>query len=274
MTARNLATGEVTVEEGCWVPIQTVTTKEGGMAEFDDLPRGRYLVIETKAPVAEDGCSYELAEESYIFVHDGKNNASSNGFNFEHTFRDMLFKDYKIVKHVETAQKADDRRKDVYVFSDVPAAGAVFGIYAAEDICNTAGNLAWKKDQQIAAVTTNAEGIVAYSGVLYSGKYYFKELQTPDDKRYILDTTEYPFTVSADNPGGMLTEKPVINKLYKGSIKVIKTDGHKKTPLEGVEFDLLDSEKNVTGSYKTDENGEIFIDNLKLAPITCRKQRH
>ena len=273
VTARNLATGEVTVEEGRWVPIQTVTTKEGGMAEFDDLPRGRYLVVETKAPVTEDGRSYELAEESYIFTHDGKNNAGSNGFNFEHTFRDMLSKDYKIVKHVETAQKADDGRKDVYLFNDVPAAGAVFGIYAAEDICNTTGKPAWKKDQQIAAVTTNEEGIAAYSGVLYSGKYYFKELQTPDDERYILDTTEYPFTVSADNPGGELTDAPLINKLYKGSVKVIKTDGETKYPLEGVEFDLLDSDKQKLGSFVTDEKGEIHIEELPVGTYYLRETK-
>lgn len=264
VTARNLATGDVTVEEGRWVPIRTVTTKEGGMAEFDDLPRGRYLVAETKAPVTEDGRSYELAEESYIFVHDGKNNASSNGFNFEHTFRDMLSEDYKIVKHVETAQKADDGRKDVYVFSDAPAAGAVFGIYAAEDIYNTAGKLAWKTGQQIAAVTTNEEGIAAYSGVLYSGKYFFKELKTPDDERYILDTTEYPFTVDADNSGGMLTEEPLINKLYKGSIKVIKTDGKTEVPLSGVEFKLMDGEKKDLGTFVTDEKGEILIERLPV----------
>ncbi len=264
VTARNLATGEVTVEEGRWVPIQTVTTKEGGMAEFDDLPRGRYLVTETKAPVTEDGHSYELAEESYIFVHTGKNNAGSNGFNFEHTFRDMLSKDYKIVKHVETAQKADDGSKDVYVFSDAPAAGAVFGIYAAEDIYNTAGKPTWKAGQQIADVTTNEEGIAAYSGVLYSGKYFFKELKTPDDERYILDTTEYPFTVDADNSGGLLTEEPLINKLYKGSIKLIKTDGETKYPLEGVEFALYDHDKQKLGSFVTDEKGEIHIEELPV----------
>ena len=264
VTARNLATGDVTVEEGRWVPIRTVTTKEGGMAEFDDLPRGRYLVAETKAPVTEDGRSYELAEESYIFVHDGKNNASSNGFNFEHTFRDMLSEDYKIVKHVETAQKADDGRKDVYVFSDAPTAGAVFGIYATEDIYNTAGKLAWKTGQQIADVTTNEEGIAAYSGVLYSGKYFFKEIETPDDERYILDTTEYPFTVDADNSGGLLTDDPLINKLYKGSIKVIKTDGETKYPLEGVEFALYDHDKQKLGSFVTDEKGEIHIEELPV----------
>lgn len=264
VTARNLATGDETVEEGRWVPIQTVTTKEGGMAEFDDLPRGRYLVAETKAPVMEDGRSYELAEESYIFVHDGKSNASSNGYNFEHTFEDARSKDYRILKHVETAARADDGTKDVFVFSDEPAAGAVFGIYAAEDIYNTAGKPAWKADQQITSVTTNAEGIAAYSGVLFSGKYYFKELKTPDDGRYILDETEYPFTVDADNPGGMLTEKPLINKLYKGSIKVIKTDGKTKYPLEGVEFNLLDHDKQVLGTFVTDENGEILIEGLPV----------
>lgn len=264
VTARNLATGAVTVEEGRWVPIRTVTTTDGGMAEFDDLPRGRYLVVETKAPVTEDGRSYQLAEESYIFVHDGETNASANGFNFEHTFRDILSKDYQIVKHVETAQKADEGNKDVYVFRSEPAAGAVFGIYAAEDIYNTTGKQAWKAGQQIAAVTTNGEGIAAYSGVLYSGSYYFKEIKTPDDERYILDTTEYPFTVGADNPGGLLTENPVLNKLYKGSIKVIKTDGETKYPLEGVEFTLYDHDKQELGTFVTDANGEIRIENLPV----------
>lgn len=264
VTARNLATGAVTVEEGRWVPIQTVTTTDGGMAEFDDLPRGRYLVVETKAPVTEDGRPYQLAEESYIFVHDGETNASANGFNFEHTFRDILSKNYQIVKHVETAQKADEGNKDVYVFSNEPASGAVFGIYAAEDIYNTTGKQAWKAGQQIAAVTTNGEGIAAYSGVLYSGSYYFKEIKTPDDERYILDTTEYPFTVGADNPGGLLTEEPLINKQYKGSIKVIKTDGRTEVPLSDVEFTLMDGEKKELGTFVTDENGEIHIERLPV----------
>lgn len=264
VTARNLASGDETVEEGRWVPIQTVTTKEGGMAEFGDLPRGRYLVTETKAPVMEDGRSYELAEESYIFVHDGKSNASSSGYNFEHTFQDARSKDYQIIKHVETAARADDGTKDVFVFSDVPAAGAVFGIYAAEDIYNTAGKPAWKAGQQITEVTTNEEGTASYSGVLFTGKYYFKELKTPDDKRYILDETEYPFTVEAGSPGGMLTEDPLINKLYKGSIKVIKTDGETKYPLEGVEFTLSDHDKQVLGTFVTDTNGEIHIEDLPV----------
>lgn len=142
VTARNLATGDVTVEEGRWVPLRTVITKDGGMAEFGSLPRGRYLVTETKAPVMEDGSSYELAEESYIFTHDGESNASSNGYNFEHTFEDI--------------------------------------------------------------------------------------------------------------------------RIYKGSIRVIKTDGKTKYPLEGVEFNLLDKEKQVLGSYKTDRNGEILMENLEI----------
>lgn len=263
VTARNLATGEETKETGKWVPIMAVTT-DSGTAEFSDLPRGDYLVTETKAPVNAEGRSYELAEESYQFRHDGKTNGGTNGYNFEHTFKDVLAKDYRILKHIETAQKADVGSRDVYFYNNAPAAGAVFGIYTEEDIYDNQGILVRKAGEQITSATTNEQGVAAFTGVLYSGKYYFKELKTPDDERYILDQEIYHFTVDAGHPGGQLNENPLINQLYKGSIKVIKTDGIAKYPLKGVTFQLLDSAKQILGSFATDEKGEILFENLPV----------
>ena len=145
VTSRNLATGEENIEEGVWVPIRKVTTGTDGMAEFEDLPAGRYLVAETKAPEG-----YTLAEETYTFTHSYEAEQGSSGYNFEHTFKD---------------------------------------------------------------------------------------------------------------------------KRMKGSIRIIKTDGKTGELLKGVEFDLLDEREQVIGSYTTDKNGEIFIDNLELGTYHIKETK-
>ncbi len=260
VVSRNLAAGEETAEEGRWVPLNKVTTRADGMAEFGDIPAGRYLVTETKAPEG-----YALAEESYIFTHSYDTEQGASGYNFEHTFTDVRAKKFRILKHAQEAVPAHPEQKnmDVYIYEERKAAGAVFGIYAAEDIHNTSGSTVYAKDALISECTTNEEGIAEWNGGFYAGKYYFKELRTPDDSRYILDDTKYPFTVSGESSGA-LNEAPVINKLYQGSIQVIKTDGKTKVPLEGVEFDLLDAGKKKLGSFVTDKNGEIHINNLPV----------
>lgn len=262
VTGRNLATGEESIEEGVWVPIQQITTGTDGMAEFDDLPVGRYLVAETKAP---DG--YELAEETYIFTHSYENEQSASGYNFEHTFKDEKIRNYRILKNAERAVPADPEEEnlDVYFYEEEPGTGAEFGIYSAEDIYNTLGNKVYSADTLITTCTTDENGIASFNGSLFAGQYYFKEIKTPDDSRYILDDKKYSFTVSGEQTGGILNEEPIVNKLYKGSIKVIKTDGKTEVPLSDVMFDLLDgNKKEVLGTFVTDDNGEINIKDLPV----------
>ncbi|MCI8509334.1 MAG: hypothetical protein HFJ06_12350 [Lachnospiraceae bacterium] len=257
---RDLASGKEEKEEGRWVPLNKVTTRADGMAEFGELPAGRYLVTETKAPEG-----YALAEESYIFTHSYDTEQGASGYNFVHTFTDVRTRSYEIVKHKQEAVPADPEQKnmDVYIYEDRQAEGAVFGIYAAEDIYNTSGTKVYTADTLVTECTTDENGVAEWNGGFYAGSYYFKELKTPDDSRYILDDTKYPFSVSAEN-SGVLNKEPIVNKLYKGSIKVIKTDGKTKVPLEGVEFDLLDAGEKKLGSFATDKNGEILIENLPV----------
>lgn len=258
---RNLFTGKETTVGGTWVPIQTVTTRADGMAEFGDLPAGRYLVAETKAPEG-----YALAEDTYIFEHSHDAEQSASGYHFNHTFKEEQTRSYKIQKNVEKAVPSDpkEHNTDVYVYDQEAKAGVVFGIYAAEDIYNTLGNKVAEKDKQITTCTTDDTGTAAFSGVIFTGKYYFKELKTVDDNKYILDEKEYPFSVTADKPNGNLNDEVIVNKLYKGSIKVIKTDGENKIRLSGVTFNLLDADKKLLGSFVTDANGEIQINNLPV----------
>ncbi len=265
---RDLASGKEEKEEGRWVPLNKVTTRADGMAEFGELPAGRYLVTETTAPEG-----YALAEESYIFIHSYDTEQGASGYNFEHTFTDVQAKKFRILKHAQEAVQAHPEQKnmDVYIYEDRQAAGAVFGIYAAEDIYNTAGNKVYTADMLITECTTDENGVAEWNGGFYAGAYYFKELKTPDDSRYILDDIKYPFSVSGI--GGVLNDVPIVNQLYKGSIKVIKTDGKTKVPLKGVEFDLLDSEQHKLGSFATDKSGEIHINNLPVGTYYLKETK-
>lgn len=256
---RDLFTGKEIIEENKWVLIDSVVTDADGTAEFSNLPTGEYLVVETKAPEG-----YLLAEESFQFTH-VYDKVATNGYHFEHTFEDIQGRTYSIVKHAEVCNvvNSDIANIDAYVYENKPVAGVTFGIYAAEDIYNTVNEKILSAGEQLGTCVTDANGVATYSNVLFNGKYYFKELQTADDNKYILDSTEYSFTVNADM-NSQLNETPIINKQYKGNIKIIKTDGITTYPLSGVSFHLLDANKKVLGTYITDANGEIHMNNLPV----------
>lgn len=104
------------------------------------------------------------------------------------------------VKTETIGSKLNDDEEDVEVhtpvYSQVSIPGAVFGIYAKEEIntydhqLNADGSriVHYEKDELIEKVTTDEEGI-AISGELPIGSYYVVELQAPIG--YTLDTTPH-----------------------------------------------------------------------------------
>ena len=59
-----------------------------------------------------------------------------------------------------------------------------------------------------------------------------------------------------------ITELKLENKLVRGNVKLIKTDKANGAKLAGAGFDLYDPDGNVIGSYITDQNGVLLIENL------------
>ena len=129
--------------------------------------------------------------------------------------------------------KVDDESK--------PLKGATFEIY------NSAGT-------PITQITTNAEGKASVN-VEY-GKYYFKEISAPAG--YTIDDTVYEFSVTNEN---RTFYKTVVDKVYKGTLVIIKKDDYNK-PIENVKFDILNSNGEVIKTITTNAKGMAGVSNL------------
>lgn len=112
---------------------------------------------------------------------------------------------------------------------------------------------------KIGTAKTDAQGIATFSN-LYPGTYQLKETLT--NSNYILNSETFEITVEYNKT----TVKEITNEYKKGNLIVNKVDkDNNKIPLGNVIFDLFSNEfKRVIGSYATDVNGRIIINNLRI----------
>jgi len=103
---------------------------------------------------------------------------------------------------------------------------------------------------------TDEDGCIFIEGLL-AGDYKVQEIESDLTVGYVL-SEEQAAVVTHEQ----ITELQIENKLIRGNVKLTKTDKADGARLAGAVFDLYDPDGNLTGSYTTDENGEIFIENL------------
>ena len=115
-------------------------------------------------------------------------------------------------------------------------------------------------DNVVETIKTDANG-QATTSRLPIGTYRIKEISTGNDN-YILNEQNQKVTVTKDS----ITEVTLENIHKTGNVKVFKVDkDNNKIALGNVEFDLFSEEFNkVIGTYITDVNGEIYIENLRI----------
>ena len=103
---------------------------------------------------------------------------------------------------------------------------------------------------------------------LYPGKYILKEISTGE--KYVLDNNQQEIELKYNET----KEITITNKIKTGKIKVYKVDkDNKEVKIEGVKFDIYSEElKKVIGTYTTDKNGEINVENLPVGEYKRFKQ--
>lgn len=153
------------VSEDCYKAgdkVATIVTDENGIASLENLPLGKYYVKEVKT-----AHGYVLDEEIR---------------HIDLTYRDQ---DTPVVTFNEEWQNRC-QRVEVSVLkkekgSDRVLEGGVFGLFAAEDIVSSSGEVLIEKDEIIELKTTDAEGKIDFIADLpQDAKYYVKEMYAPD----------------------------------------------------------------------------------------------
>lgn len=226
--------------------IEKVVTGTDGKAVYQaDLPiANSYYMKEVSAPAGYTRNSEDVYSFTFQYTTDKEATVS-----FSHTFQnERVNAKIKLVKEdSETGKTAQ---------GDVTLEGAVYGLYAREDIVHPDGQtgVLYPAGTQIATLTTDAEGNAEIAD-LYLGKYYVKELTPPVG--YLADPEEHDLECNDEGDLVQTVERTAtsLEDVIKQPFQVIKAANNGKTDadlLKGVGFSAyLESslKKNKDGSY-------------------------
>ena len=218
--------------------LMTVTSKEDGSFSFEQIPFGIWYVREIEQPTG-----FVLKETVYeVNIAENKQVVEIEIVN-------------EFVRGNITLTKVDAD------FPDNKLTGATFEVY--QD--NNADGKPDDGDTLIGTLTESEAGIYEMKDLLY-GHYLIKETKAPDG--FLLDTGIYPVFIETDGMTYSVENKAgvgFINEAMKGNLKIVKTSSDGK--VEGFSFRITGA-NGYDVTLKTDENGEIFIEGLRIGEYT------
>ena len=217
--------------------IQTTTSKDDGSFSFAKVPYGTWIIREIESPKG-----FVLSEEE-IAVTIGKVDEVV----------EIELVNYFIQGNIELTKVDKD-------YPDNKLSGAVFEVFA-----DTNKNGEFDKDDELLGEMAELDGGVYQMKELRYGKYFVREKTAPtgfvlDEKVYTVSIEEDGKTYVVENEAG----KGFVNAAQTGSLKIVKTSSDGK--LEGFSFRVTGTDYDKT--FKTDKNGEIFIENLRIGEYT------
>ena len=140
--------------------VTTLVTDADGQAVLAKLLLGTYRVVEVEAPYGYvAGAKEQLVTLAYA--------------------DDEITVIYANLTVSNAYQKARVSVKKTDTKDGRMLAGAVLGLYAAEDILADDGTVIVKKDVELGQAVTGDDGIAVFALLLPMGRYYVKELQAP-----------------------------------------------------------------------------------------------
>lgn len=154
--------------------IMTALTDDKGIAVFDNLALGSYLLVEIKSDSEHIVRPYSIPimleyVNQYTELVEAKSRIEND--------------------RIECRIKINKIDSDL----NIPLSDAVFGLYSSEDIYDINGNLIFPKDSMIDRKISDESGTIDFYNSLIPGQYYVKELEAPDN--YILSDEKYSVVV-------------------------------------------------------------------------------
>lgn len=218
--------------------IMSAISAEDGSFSFANVPFGNWVVHEIEAPAG-----FVLSEKSFVVTID------KDGAIIEVEIENTLIRG-----NVQLTKTDRD-------YPDNKLTGAKFNVYRDSN-----GDKAFdENDEKIGELSEVSTGVYEMHDLTYGG-YFVKEQQAPegfclDENAYYFEITEHGKTVTVENETG----KGFVNTPQVGSLKIVKTSSDGK--VEGFSFRVTGS-NGYSEVFVTDENGEIFIENLRIGEYT------
>ena len=202
------------------------TNKEGYLITPEKLPYGDYTLKEVQAPYG-----YVLDDTPISFSITQENSSTDTGVTVVKVkAKDMAQKGVINITKTGEIFSSVDENKGVYTpkYSVGNLKGAIFEIYAAEDITTLDGTVRYEQGTLVDTVTTDYDG-VAKSKELYLGKYTVIEKTAPNG--YVHDSTKYDveLTYAGQNVSVTSTDISVYNDRQKVSVSLKKIMANDKT---------------------------------------------
>ena len=202
------------------------TNKEGYLITPEKLPYGDYTLKEVQAPYG-----YVLDDTPVPFSITQENSSTDTGVTVVKVkARDVAQKGViNITKTGETFSSVEENN-GIYTpkYSISNLKGAIFEIYAAEDITTLDGTVRYEQGTLVDTITTDDDG-VAKSKELYLGKYTVIEKTAPNG--YVHNATKYDaeLTYAGQNVSVTSTDLSVYNERQKVSVSLKKVMAEDKT---------------------------------------------
>ena len=195
------------------------TNKEGYLITPEKLPYGDYTLKEVQAPYG-----YVLDDTPIPFVISQENASTDTGVTVVKVkAKDMAQKGVINITKTGEIFSSVEENKGVYTpkYSVGNLKGAVFEVYAAEDITTLDGTVRYDQGSLVDTITTDDDG-VAKSKELYLGKYTVIEKTAPNG--YVHNGTKYDveLTYAGQNVSVTSTDISVYNERQKVSVSLKK----------------------------------------------------
>lgn len=245
------------------------TNKEGYLITPEKLPYGDYTLKEVQAPYG-----YILDDTPIQFSISQENSSTDTGVTVVKVkARDVAQKGVINITKTGEIFSSVEENNGVYTpkYSVGNLKGAVFEVYAAEDITTLDGTVRYEQGTLVDTVTTDDDG-VAKSKELYLGKYTVIEKTAPNG--YVHNAAEYDaeLTYAGQNVSVTSTDLSVYNERQKVAVSLKKEMDEDKTfnlgknnEISSVQFGVYANE-DIKAS-----NGDVIPKDALITFANCDK---
>lgn len=230
--------------------VATIVTNEKGYATLENLPLGKYYVVETKTI---EGFVLDSTPKDAELSYVDQNTA-------------VVYAGMSVTNERQKVQitviKKDAETKEVL-------SGAAFGLFAKVDIVNADGEVIVKADTEIERAVTGKDGKVTFVSDLPLGKYYVKEVEAP--KGYV--KSDITYDVNASYQGDSIKVLEFEAEFTNAPIKVYftKTDITGEHELEGAVLSIIDADGKVVEKWTSGKKAHL-IERLPIGKYILREE--